>query len=60
MAMVLLTCLLVVQPESVFKNVSDQARQAYLYAGMISLCLTFCWSVIFGIVLTINNLLLRG
>jgi len=58
-AMILLSCLLVVQPESVFGGISQGSRRAATYAGLVSLCLTFCWSVIFGIVLALNNLELR-
>jgi hypothetical protein len=58
-AMVLMSCLLVVQPESIFSGSSQGTRRAATYAGLVTLCLTFCWSVIFGIVLALNNLALR-
>ncbi len=54
--MILITCLLVVQPESVFGGSSQGVRRAASYVGMVALCLTFCWSVIFGIVIALNNL----
>ncbi len=54
--LVLITCLLVVQPESIFSGSSQGARRAAGYVGMVALCLTFCWSVIFGIVIALNNL----
>jgi hypothetical protein len=53
--LVLLTCFLVVQPESVFRGVSGEIRRSVGFAGMVSLCLTFCWSVIFGCVLALND-----
>ncbi len=58
--LVLLTCLLVVQPESVFRGVASEIRRSVSFAGMVSLCLTFCWSVIFGCVLALNDLTLKG
>ena len=57
--LVVLSCLLVVQPESVFGRRSRGVRLAASYAGWIALCLTFCWSVIFGCVLVLNDLTLR-
>ena len=57
--MILLSCLLVVQPESFFGGSTQGVRRAATYVGMVALCLTFCWSVIFGIVLALNNLDLR-
>ena len=57
--LVLTSCFLVVQPESVFSGTSQGTRRLANYAGMLALCVTFCWSVIFGIVLTLNNLTLQ-
>ena len=53
---VLLTTFLLAQPELVFGNVSTRMRSVVTGAGFISLCLTFCWSVIFGCVLTIHQI----
>lgn len=54
--MILITCLLVVQPDSVFGGSSPGVRRSATYFGLVALSLTFCWSVIFGIVVALNNL----
>jgi len=38
---------------------APRTRAALQWAGMIMLCLTFCWSVIFGCVLALTNSSLR-
>lgn len=58
-AMIALTTFLLVQPEPVFRGVSIRIRGAITWAGLVSLCVTFCWSVIFGCVLAIHHLTLR-
>ena len=58
-AMILTSCFLVVQPESIFSGTTQDTRRLASYAGMLALCVTFCWSVIFGIVLALNNLTLQ-
>jgi hypothetical protein len=34
-------------------------RPAFHWTGMVLLCLTFCWSVVFGCLLAMNDLTLR-
>jgi hypothetical protein len=42
----------------VFLN-APRTRAALQWAGMIMLCLTFCWSVIFGCVIALTGSTLR-
>ncbi len=58
-ALIAMTTFLLVQPEPVFHKLSSRVRGAVTWAGLISLCVTFCWSVIFGCVLAIHHLTLR-
>lgn len=58
-ALIVLTTFLLTQPEVVFRGVSARLRSATTFAGLITLCVTFCWSVIFGCILTIHQFSLR-
>lgn len=57
--LVLLTSVFLVQPSMVFPNVSQKARQIATLLGVIFLCATFCWSVVFGAILFLNDMTLR-
>lgn len=54
-ALILLTLLLLTQPKLMFGTQSARIRSMANAGGMILLCLTFIWSVIFGCVLAINR-----
>ncbi len=34
-------------------------KPSFAWAGMVALCLTFCWSVIFGCVMALNEITYR-
>ncbi len=57
--MILLTCTLLMQPRSMFGAVSQRMSSAVMAGGFVLLCLTFCWSVILGAVLALNDMTLR-
>lgn len=56
--LVMVTVALLVQPESVFRGQTERIRSALRAGGYVFLCLTFCWSVVFGAVLTLNSMTL--
>ena len=53
-ALVTLTVLLLVQP---FRKKQNEVKTPFV--GMILLCLTFCWSIVFGCVLALNEITFR-
>ncbi len=53
--MILLTMTLLDPPASVISARSTVLHAAVKGAGMILLCLTFCWSFILGCVLALNS-----
>jgi hypothetical protein len=55
LALIALTLLLLIQPARLFKPNALKFRKAANWTGLILLCLTFCWSVVVGIVLTMNG-----
>jgi hypothetical protein len=55
LVMIFLTLLLLDVPNLAFRFRSPGAQSAVRGAGMIMLCLTFCWSVILGCVLALNS-----
>jgi hypothetical protein len=57
--LILMTSWLLVQPEAVFSEWSPESRKLATMAGLVLLCLTFCWSIIFGMVIVIQNLTIR-
>lgn len=52
---ILITSLFLVQPESMFKQMSVQVRARYSFVGWGMLCMTFVWSVIFGSLISFFN-----
>jgi hypothetical protein len=58
-ALVGLTALLLLQPEGLFRGHSPALRAAVRGGGLVLLCLTFCWSVIFGAVMALNHMTIQ-
>lgn len=59
LALILLTLLLLIQPKAFFRKKHDKPYTLLHWVGIVLLCLTFCWSVIVGIVLSMNELSFR-
>lgn len=55
-AMITVTMILLVQPRMFFPFRTERARTAGSWAGMTLLCVTFCWSVILGCILALNDM----
>lgn len=53
------TLFLLLQPEGLFRSRSDRMRYITRGFGMAFLCLTFCWSVVFGCVLAFQQFSVR-
>ncbi len=53
--LVSMTLFLLAHPRMLFKQRSDRARLLITISGLVFLCLTFCWSVIFGCVLVLHE-----
>lgn len=58
-ALILLTSVLLVRPSLIFKNQTSKVSQLAHTGGMVLLCVTFCWSVIVGCLLTLNSIVIR-
>lgn len=54
--MILLTIFLLNQPKLVFEKQSDCTKTIARAGGLISLCVTFCWSVFLGCVLMLHGI----
>jgi hypothetical protein len=54
--LVFLTTFLLSQPQSVFKGASKPIQNFAFGSGVILIGLTFCWSVLLGIVSSLNQL----
>jgi hypothetical protein len=59
LALVSMTTFLLAQPEPLFHGLSGRVRGAITWAGMVALCVTFCWSVIVGCELALHQLTQR-
>ena len=57
--LVFFTILLLVQPRLIFRPKSDQPSSFLTMSGLFLLCITFCWSVVFGCVVAIHQLTFR-
>lgn len=58
-ALITLTTLLLIQPKSMFPSPSPTFKSIANWCGMFLLCVTFCWSVVVGIILSLNDFILR-
>ncbi len=58
-ALVISSLILLVQPRFVFRLQTPRSKYVATYSGMVILCLTFCWSVIFGCFLALQDLTVR-
>ena len=57
--LILMTAVLIVQPQAIFRTASPRIQSIAFGAGMVSLCLTFCWSVVLGILLNLNGITIK-
>lgn len=55
-ALGLLTMLLLLQPQKAFGARSNRFRSAARWGGMFFLGITFCWSIVVGVVLSMNDM----
>lgn len=53
------TSLLLIQPASLFGQLTPKTRGVFKGAGLLLLCVMFCWSVIFGAIITLNQYMMR-
>lgn len=53
--LIALTTLLLTQPRPFFALDSARSKSVATTGGFVLLCLTFCWSVIVGCILTLNG-----
>ncbi len=58
-SMVLSSALLLAQPRLIFRRLSSKTQTIARWGGMFLLGLTFCWSVIVGVVLSMNGMVIR-
>ena len=58
-ALVLLTTLLLIQPKGIFRAISGRTQTIAHWGGMFLLGLTFCWSIVFGVILSMNEITFR-
>lgn len=54
--LILLTLLLLVQPNKVLSLKTERGKAVAWWAGLFFLVMTFLWSIIFGIVLSVNGI----
>ncbi|HLD99413.1 MAG TPA: hypothetical protein VJB59_04100 [Bdellovibrionota bacterium] len=57
--MIGVTSLLLIQPVGIFGIGPSRIKAVSTWGGMVMLCVTFCWSVIFGCVLFLNSMTLK-
>jgi len=59
-ALVAFTVFALVQPFASLKPKQTETRSIGLqFVGLVLLCITFCWSVVFGCVLALNEITFR-
>ncbi len=58
-ALVVTTVLFLVQPKLLFWSDSVRVRALATFGGWMLLSVTFCWSFVFGVVLTLNGVTFR-
>lgn len=54
-ALIFTSTLLLAQPGVLFGHLTEKMRSVYRAGGWVFLCLTFCWSVVLGSVLTLHS-----
>ena len=59
LALIVLTTLFLFQPKSLFGIKLDRMKMTFRWGGLLLLCVTFFWSIIIGIILSMNNLTIR-
>jgi hypothetical protein len=56
---IFITTLALTQPKFLFRMTSPALQNLVNWVGMFLLCATFCWSVVLGIVLSMNDITLQ-
>jgi hypothetical protein len=56
LAFISLTAYLLTRPKKMIQGQTLSVPSFFQWTGMFFLCVTFCWSVVFGIVLAMNDL----
>lgn len=59
-ALIVLTVFFLLQPEFAFRNVQPSVKTAFTMGGYTLLCITFCWSVVFGCLKALHMLTYLG
>ena len=59
LVLVVLTSVFLTQPKLIFKAGPSRAQSLAYGAGVICFCLTFCWSVVLGILFHLNGLSIK-
>jgi hypothetical protein len=59
MSLIFLTTFLLTQPKLIFGKEPSLFRSFANWFGMFLLCVTFCWSVVVGIVFSLNNIVFQ-
>lgn len=57
--LILVTTLALTQPKFFFRANSPRLQSLVNWVGMFLLCVTFCWSVVLGIVLSMNDVVIQ-
>lgn len=55
--LMVMTSILLIQPKVIFRV--SKPRPVFTWGGMLLLCITFCWSVVFGAILFMNDLTIK-
>jgi hypothetical protein len=58
-ALIVMTTTLLAQPRIIFSDQSNKVRSIARGGGWVLLCITFCWSVVFGVILSLNAITIR-
>ena len=58
-SLILVTTLLLTQPKWLFRTSHGKSIKSAKWGGLFFLAVTFCWSIIVGVILSVNNLSLR-
>lgn len=59
-ALILATLLLLIQPRILVSSAATERWRSWLSKmGYLFLCMTFCWSVVFGCILALHDLTLQ-
>ncbi|NBU21862.1 hypothetical protein EBS43_10720 [bacterium] len=59
LVLIVLTSVFLTQPKLIFGSGPSRVQSVAYGAGLICFCLTFCWSVVLGILLHLNGLTIK-